>query len=203
MKGSFKIVIDTILMEMDYKVLNRIIEITIKTIDRHVHMSDQQKIICTYGLDLLLYTIISSVGLLIIGFMFQMPLQAGIIILTFYINQSTGGGFHAHSHFSCFLTMAIGLTISLLIIQHRWSVNMLLLMGIIACAILFMCPLILHKNKAYLEKRKPQMIRRSRIVTLIELLVALALIYISNGTTTNSYIVGLFISSISRLYAIL
>ena len=183
--------------------LNRLVKKSITNIEKHIPMSEQQKNLCAYGLDLLLYTIISTLGLMAIGFLFQMPCQAGIIVLTFYINQSAGGGFHAHSHFSCFLTMAVGLIISLLTIQHPWSVSILLPATIIACSLLFTNPLVLHPNKSYLKEKSLRLIRRSKAITLIELIVSLMLIFGVRETVSCSYAVGLLASAISRMVAVL
>lgn len=65
-----------------------------------------QRITCIYGCELWLYTILSTLGLLILGVFLQSFWEAVIIIFIFYNCQSTGGGFHASSHMRCFLTMA-------------------------------------------------------------------------------------------------
>ncbi len=96
--------------------IQRILDI----IDRHFPLDDDQRVVCAYGLDLLLYTIISTAGLMMVGVVFHMPMQAVIIICVFYINQSVGGGYHADTHLTCFLTMAFGLTLGL------WSLTCIL-----------------------------------------------------------------------------
>lgn len=56
-----------------------------------------QRIICIYGCELWLYTILSTLGLLLLGAALQSLGETVIIVSIFYICQSTGGGFHASS----------------------------------------------------------------------------------------------------------
>lgn len=61
-----------------------------------------------YGLDLILYSIINIV-VIIISAVFVDRLIESIILLTFIIPmQSCGGGYHAKTHWRCFIIMYIG-----------------------------------------------------------------------------------------------
>lgn len=51
-----------------------------------------------YGLDIFLYTILSTVGLLLIGYVSHHFYESVLLIILFYTNQTYGGGFHASSH---------------------------------------------------------------------------------------------------------
>ncbi len=55
----------------------------INMIDQHYPISDQQKDVCSYGLDILLYTVISTIGLFLIGCFFHMPIEATIVSSAF------------------------------------------------------------------------------------------------------------------------
>ena len=67
-----------------------------------------------YGLDIFLYTILSTAGLLLIGYVSHHFYESILLIILFYTNQTYGGGFHANSHTKCFLTMTLGLGVYLL-----------------------------------------------------------------------------------------
>ncbi len=183
--------------------LKKIVHKIINVIDRHYPISDQQREVCTYGLDLLLYTIISTIGLILIGLSFRMPIGAIIIVAIFYLNQSTGGGFHANTHLACFLTMAMGLSAALLLLRFNFSLSSYSIVGAVSCLALFLVPLVLHPNKKYLAKHSERFIRRSRIVTSIEFLMILLCITILSFPFTSAVCVGIFVSAISRLSAYL
>ena len=71
---------------------------------------EKQREICEYGCELWLYTILSTLGLFMIGLFAKAPIEAIVIISIFYVCQSIGGGFHASTHIKCFFTMVYGLT---------------------------------------------------------------------------------------------
>lgn len=183
--------------------LKQIVNRVISVITQHYPITDQQKDICTYGLNLLLYTIISTIGLILIGLLFSTPFEAIIIITIFYLNQSTGGGFHANTHLTCFLTMAIGLSIALLFLQFSFSLFAYSLIGSISCLVLFLIPLVLHPNKAYLAKHSERFICCSRIVTSGEFFMIPLCITVFHFPFASSLCMGMFVSSISRLSAYL
>lgn len=54
---------------------------------------EKQREICEYGCELWLYTILSTLGLLMIGLIAKAPIEAITIISIFYVCQSNGGGF--------------------------------------------------------------------------------------------------------------
>ena len=68
----------------------------------------------SYGVDMALYTIISTVGLLVLSLLMNSFVSGTIIIATCYLNQTIGGGYHASTHMKCFLSMVLFLTIGVL-----------------------------------------------------------------------------------------
>lgn len=154
--------------------------------------------VLTYGLDLAIYTLVSTAGLILEGVLFGKPGACLTIIAVYYLNQTVGGGFHAASHFSCFLTMAVGLACGLWIGSLRWNVMLIAAMGILAIAVLLWCPVVLHPNKQYLLKKKQQCAKRSRAVVVLEGIVFCgALILYREGSVP--FAIALFFSAISRI----
>lgn len=137
-------------------------------IRKYVDMDDARAETCMYGLDLLLYTIISTAGLLLIGIAFGAVIPTCIIIFLFYLNQSIGGGFHANSHTKCFFTMTIGLSLLLIFVRLNIPQFVYPIVGFLSCIGLFCCPLVLHRNKAYLASRTQQLKFISRLATCIQ-----------------------------------
>ena len=137
---------------------------------------EKQREICEYGCELwLLYTILSTLGLLMIGLIAKAPIEAITIISIFYVCQSNGGGFHASTHTKCFLTMACGLSLGILIIKISSTHSVFYSLWLIPFIALFVFPLCLHPNKQHLQYQSQQLIKRSRLTTLILLLVVTTL----------------------------
>lgn len=96
--------------------LEKIATIVAQRLYTGLNASKEQYDICRYGIEILLHTILSTLGLFATGLYLRMFPEALIIITVFYINQSLGGGFHASSHMKCFITMALFLTSGLCIL---------------------------------------------------------------------------------------
>ena len=87
-----------------------------------------------YGLDIFLYTILSTVGLLLIGYVSHHFYESVLLIILFYTNQTYGGGFHASSH------TKVPPFVSVLI-------------AALSFLFLYIHPLVLHKNKSFLASK--------------------------------------------------
>lgn len=163
-------------------------------------IADEQYEACRYGCEALLHTILSTLGLLIIGLCFHMFVESLIIVAIFYINQTFGGGFHATSHFKCFFTMAISLFLGLLLCklpQQQWIDFSI---SCVALIVLARIPLILHENKRYLAARKKHFIRRSRMVIIVWFFAAV-ICFTIHSSAIRPLTVGLMFSAISRFVA--
>ena len=112
------------------------------------------------------YTLWSTTALLLLGLLLRQFAAAAILVFGFYTFQTTGGGYHAKSHFRCFLTMVIGLLTGLstvFIMDHH--ILLWLLLGI-GALLLLLVPLVLHPNKSYLEEERKRLTVKSIVVTL-------------------------------------
>ena len=167
----------------------------------HNSKIDDDYITAVYGCEILLYTIISTLGLVLIGFSLHQPFEACIIIILFYTCQSSGGGYHANTHLKCFVTMSIGLILGLILCRIRAIKNIIELIFGISISLLVLIPLTLHKNKSYLNYKEKALKKKSIITTLIlvVLLLAAKLIWSSKAFIPAS--IGLALAAISRTYA--
>ena len=137
------------------------------------YIPSEDREIYEYGFDILIYTVWSTLALLLIGFVLKQFWNAAIIVLGFYTFQSFGGGYHADSHLKCFLTMTCGLLIGLSFVFLQEQLVILLIITGISTIVLLMIPLTIHPNKSFLEpKRKPLTIR-SIIMTLSALVLVI------------------------------
>ncbi len=144
-----------------------------------------------YGFAITIYTIASTLGLLLLGLLLGQFLGGAVLIAIFYTCQSSGGGDHASTHLRCFPTMCAGLLAGLgfsLLPCPLWALAVLAV------------PLTLHPNKLYLLENKKALILRSRLSVLASFAVAAdlaALQWVPVSIVTAGYL----LSALSRLYA--
>ena len=122
-----------------------------------------------YGFDITIYTVASTLGLLLLRLLLGQFLSGAVLIAIFYTCQSSGGGYHASTHLRCFLTMCAGLLAGLgfsLLPCLLWA---LCALAFLAVSALFVVPLTLHPNKQYLLENKKALILCSRLSALSRL----------------------------------
>lgn len=154
---------------------------------------------CSYGLELLLHTIFSTAGLLTLGLVMGKLLYACIAISVFYINQSFGGGYHAKTTGSCFLTMLTGLLIILLLSNSNIPLIVCHFLCLLSFSILELLPLTLHQNKMYLLPMKKHFVTRSCIISGIEFIIfALSPLLINDSSVIRVFALTYTFSALSR-----
>ena len=78
--------------------MQQISKLIFRYLSRGTRMDEDAQAVCLYGIDIFLYTLISSIGLLLIGTLAHRFFEAAIWITLYYLNQTFGGGYHATSH---------------------------------------------------------------------------------------------------------
>ena len=163
---------------------------------------EDERAIYEYGFDITLYTILSTLGLLLIGLLFHQLANTIVLVFVFYSCQSSGGGYHASTHLRCFLTMCTGLLFGLAFQYIPFPDWLFLAIGASSILLLLIFPLTLHPNKSYLKADSNRLIRRSMLTTVfITCLcsVLLPLNWIPASIVSSAFL----LSVVSRLYAIL
>lgn len=164
--------------------------------------NEQEYELCRYGCEIWLYTIVSTMGLLLIGAILGSILETIVIITIFYLCQSNGGGYHASSHVKCFMTMAIGLVLSLAVLYISFPPQLYYIFLCISSVFLFMNPLCLHENKQHLVNKAATLKIRSRIVCLSIVFFIWMCSLLGQDIIARSGCIALFTSALSRLYAL-
>ena len=163
-------------------------------------IAEDERDIYEYGFDITIYTILSTFGLLLIGLLCGQFLESVALVAIFYTCQSVGGGYHATTHYRCFFVMCAGLLVGLgfgMLLRSPWILGILSLFAIVT---LFTIPLTLHPNKKYLLSKKCELVRKSRIVTLVSVAIAI-IIGMMQWIRIAILVVGFFLSAISRIVA--
>lgn len=176
-------------------------KVIVSLFERRGAIRPDEREVYIYGCDIVLYTLISTLGLLVLGTAFGRLLEAVLCVGIFYINQSFGGGYHADTHMRCFVTMAAGLLIYILSLSLLLPPMVYWVCGFLALVLLYAVPLVLHKNKAYLARHKQQLIKRSRLVTLAQFSIFLLAGLLPGSGMAQAFGSALALCSVSRLAA--
>lgn len=172
-------------------------------LSRGTSMDEDAQAVCLYGIDIFLYTLISTMGLLLIGALAHRFFEAVIWITLYYLNQTFGGGYHATSHLKCFITMAVSLAACLLLLTVAIPLYLQILLLVVSSMLLFLFPLRLHENKRYLAKHSRLFVIRYRCILLLEFCIAIFLLLALPGQYAEMCMLGVATSAISRIVGIL
>ena len=156
-----------------------------------------------YGLDILLYTILSTAGLLLIGCVSHHFYESVLLIILFYTNQTYGGGFHASSHTKCFLTMTLGLGIYLFSSLIRIPSFASVFIAALSFLFLYVHPLVLHKNKSFLANKSKLLVQKSRYILSLEMMLFITLLLFKNEYYLQNFSIALLLCALSRKTSIL
>lgn len=159
----------------------------------------QDEDVCLYGCDAVIYTLLSTLGLLLISLLCGMLSGGLLCVAIFYLNQSIGGGYHANTHLKCFFTMSLGLLFSFGIIHTIKNEYILAIACIPALLILFLLPLVLHPLLHHLEIRRKKLERRSYIFSVIESTLCLLCLIFAPPTISVFINIAIILSAISRV----
>lgn len=152
-----------------------------------------------YGCDAVIYTIVSTIGLLTIGFLCHRAIHACVFIAIFYLNQSIGGGFHANSHWKCFSVMSIAMLIGFGMMEITEMHPCLSCIAIPSLFVLLLIPLVLHPNLQHLQSKSRTLIQKSRIATAFQAAALIIISLLKIVTPSIALSVSITLSAISRI----
>jgi len=157
--------------------MRKLAEMIVRVLEKRTIIPAADHDVYVYGFDAALYTFLSTVGLMLIGCVPGQGIETLIIIALFYVNQTLGGGFHASTHLNCFITMALGLLGCLATFLLPFNQWVYCILGTVGLMFMIKYPLVLHKNKEYLQAKHDILCKRSRGALLVQgiCLMAIAL----------------------------
>lgn len=180
------------------RVAHRLVNAVIKD-----EQDEQQRAIYEYGCELWLYTVISTLGLMLIGSILGFCIESMTMIVVFYLCQSNGGGYHASTHTRCFLTMVIGLLLGLLFLRVHFPDMSYIAILLCSTVILLVFPLHLTQNKQHLFSQKDLLVKRSRLTTVCIAIGFIVLICHGLIEIAKCVCIAMLFSSVSRMFAIM
>lgn len=179
--------------------ISRISSTLYSKLTRSMKLSEAQYAAGLYGMNGAIYTALSTLVLIFFGSLLGEISSTCVIISVYYLNQTVGGGFHATTHTKCLMTMLLGLTIGIAILKHCvWSMMTSITLVSIEFAIMWFVPLVLHKNKLFLQTHSSKLIRKSRICMVGEIMLFFIMI-VNQHELSFAFVVGFTLSTVSRI----
>ena len=156
-----------------------------------------------YGLDLILFSILNLIAILITATFFGKLLESLLLMIAIIPIQAYGGGYHAKTHLRCFLIMYIGWWIVMFILPLVTPIIATVL-SIMAVLLTFILAPVSHVNVPMSIGRKLQLRKYVRIV--VSVISASSLIFMWTPILINADVgivlsVGISIASLSMLLA--
>lgn len=182
--------------------MNQLIKAIIAFLEANEIVRAEDHEVYAYGLDTILYTMISTLGLVLIGVVMRSTTEALVIIGMFYINQTLGGGFHASTHLMCFLTMAVGLLCCLSTLFIPFPLPASLIIALMSMGFMLRFPLVLHINKAYLSNKRKLFSKHSQQALIFQLLAICFFLIWRDVHMVQTIAVGLLSCAFSRAVAV-
>lgn len=182
--------------------MRKLAEMIVRALETRSIIPVADREVYLYGFDAALYTFFSTAGLILIGCLLGRGMETLIIILLFYVNQTLGGGFHASTHFNCFITMVLGLLACLatfLLPFSRWAYCVL---GAVGLGLMMKYPLVLHKNKEHLHSKYDIFNKRSKMALLVQGICLIAIAIWGMSIYVQAFCVALGACAVSRLVAV-
>lgn len=177
--------------------MNQLIKAIIAFLEANEIVRAEDHEVYAYGLDAILYTMISTLGLVLIGVVMRSTTEALVII-----GQTLGGGFHASTHLRCFLTMAVGLLCCLTILFIPFLLTASVIISLISVGFMLRFPLVLHINKAYLSNKRNLFSKHSQQALIFQLLVICLFLIWRDVHMVQTIAVGLLSCAFSRAVAV-
>ena len=142
-----------------------------------------------YGLDIFLYTILSTAGLLLIGYVSHHFYESILLIILFYTK--------------CFLTMTLGLGVYLLSSLIKVPLFVSVFIAALSFLFLYVHPLVLHKNKSFLASKSKLLVQKSRCILSLEMMLFITLLLFKNEYYLQNFSIALLLCALSRKTSIL
>lgn len=116
---------------------------------------ESKRAVLVYGLEVLIATVIGVTLIAVISLVFGQPLAWLFFLLAFVPLRRTAGGYHADTHFSCYLVFASAFTVCL-VIEKFANVSSVLLVMFVAISfvvILLLSPCVPDNKPLSTQKR--------------------------------------------------
>jgi accessory gene regulator B len=133
-------------------------------------IKEEDRAIYDYSFQLLLSDILNVFALMILSVITGKLFETILYMITFMYLRSIGGGYHASSHFRCFLTMLFAYAvflITLFILPQNFHIPITILSCTISAVVVFALAPVDHANKPLNTKEKFSLAKKSRLTVIL------------------------------------
>ncbi|HRF69854.1 MAG TPA: accessory gene regulator B family protein [Candidatus Pelethenecus sp.] len=134
-----------------------------------------------YCFDVMLSTLLNLVAIIIISVATKLFIEGAVFCIVFMTLRGIGGGYHANTHFFCFMTIMIVFTIYVLLLKLvSTTILLYLTLSMIASGFLIICifaPVDTETKPLTNEERKKNKIKTILLLFLYTLATSLLLIF--------------------------
>lgn len=162
--------------------------------------NEEDRDVYVYGMDVLLSTALSILCILAIGILIGKGIETLLYILLFTVLRSAAGGFHANTHWGCFLIMlgSYGIMLALLTFLPleacRWAALPLAVASLAVVAVLAPAP---HENRPVSAKELKRFRRLSLWLAFAEVLAVLLCLLCAAASLALAAALGMVTSALS------
>lgn len=168
-------------------------------------ISDEDRTVKKYGLELFLNACANAAILMLIGCLLGYPLQTVLFYLTYLFFKKDTGGYHADSHAGCILQFNLScLLLFLFYRSRRFPLPRECILLLLFCMIFFFAPVI-SRNKKISQERQARHHRNAVLKSFFMSLLLYMLEYTSllNDSEMDFIYLGLFMVSVTILLGII
>lgn len=169
-------------------------------------VADGDRDIYVYGMDVILSTAFSVAGVLAAGLLIGRAAETTLFLAFFMALRGVAGGFHASTHFRCFLIMLVAFALSMTLVHFTAATFGLLLSPVLAAVslavVLALAPAP-HVNRPVTADEIMKFRKLSRLVAVLEWIAVMLALGLCAGTpaVSLSAALGMFSSAASVVAA--
>ena len=173
---------------------------TVSFLFHHGYIQEEDQDVYLYGLDLLLYTVLSYGILLLLGACLGDFSRSFLLLLTFSLLQSNGGGYHANTHLGCFMTMFLFWLLGMAVMAFLPALSLCFLF-LLGLPVIFLLAPVEQKNAPIGTEKKRFHKKRAQCIAAALGVSVIFLLFVSPRLGAPISI-GIFFSGSSMLAAI-
>ncbi|MCL2253060.1 MAG: accessory gene regulator B family protein [Lachnospiraceae bacterium] len=159
-----------------------------------------------YGFELLISTILNIVGIIIISVCFNLFFEGTLFLISVILLRVTAGGYHANSHWACFLANNMTYLAFALLLKYvlfDYLIYYSIISVLVSTAVIWFLSPVEAKNKPLSKNKKIKVRKISLIISLINIILVLffSLIIKQSHNYIAYYISGMLAVSLSLIAA--
>lgn len=170
-------------------------------------IQEEDKEVYEYSFELLFSTILNFAAVIVIAIFTKRIIEATIFVLGFVPLRALAGGYHADSHFRCFLILLFTFSLFLLslgFLPGKFFLVATILMIIISTLLVFILSPVEDSNRPFSEHEKISLKSKSRTSILVYSVIVLGLFFLlTNKIFGFSLAFGVFSVSVSLLASVI